>query len=74
MHDAARAIAPEIVVLCHGGPIAEPDDAAFERVMSKAPDYRPELYAAGAWGPKAADQLLQRSGRRWHEPASSRES
>lgn len=29
MHDAARRINPEIIVLCHGGPIAEPDDAAF---------------------------------------------
>jgi predicted TIM-barrel enzyme len=27
--DAARAINPEILVLCHGGPIAEPEDAAF---------------------------------------------
>jgi predicted TIM-barrel enzyme len=25
--DAARAVNPEIVCLCHGGPIAEPDDA-----------------------------------------------
>jgi predicted TIM-barrel enzyme len=29
MHDAAKAVNPEIIVLCHGGPIAEPDDAAF---------------------------------------------
>jgi predicted TIM-barrel enzyme len=29
MHDAAKAVDPEILVLCHGGPIAEPDDAAF---------------------------------------------
>ena len=29
MHDAARAVDPEILVLCHGGPIAEPDDAAY---------------------------------------------
>ncbi|HEY8293496.1 MAG TPA: phosphoenolpyruvate hydrolase family protein, partial [Thermomicrobiales bacterium] len=29
MHDAAREINPEILVLCHGGPIAEPDDAAY---------------------------------------------
>jgi predicted TIM-barrel enzyme len=27
--DAARAINPEIIVLCHGGPIAEPEDAAY---------------------------------------------
>ena len=29
MHDAAKAIAPEVIVLCHGGPIAEPDDARY---------------------------------------------
>ncbi len=29
MHDAAREVSPEIIVLCHGGPIAEPDDAAY---------------------------------------------
>lgn len=26
---AAREVSPEIIVLCHGGPIAEPDDARF---------------------------------------------
>ncbi|HET6696268.1 MAG TPA: phosphoenolpyruvate hydrolase family protein [Gaiellaceae bacterium] len=29
MHDAAVKIAPDVLVLCHGGPIAEPDDAAY---------------------------------------------
>jgi predicted TIM-barrel enzyme len=29
MHDAAKRINPEILVLCHGGPIAEPADAQF---------------------------------------------
>jgi predicted TIM-barrel enzyme len=29
LHDAARAINPDILVLCHGGPIAEPADAAY---------------------------------------------
>ncbi|MGZ4624289.1 MAG: phosphoenolpyruvate hydrolase family protein, partial [Blastococcus sp.] len=29
MHDAAVAINPDIIVLCHGGPIAEPDDAQY---------------------------------------------
>jgi predicted TIM-barrel enzyme len=27
LHDAARAVNPDILCLCHGGPIAEPDDA-----------------------------------------------
>jgi predicted TIM-barrel enzyme len=29
MHDAANRVNPEILVLCHGGPIALPDDAAY---------------------------------------------
>jgi predicted TIM-barrel enzyme len=29
MHDAARELNPDVLVLCHGGPIAEPEDAAY---------------------------------------------
>ncbi len=29
MHDAAKAVNPDILVLCHGGPIAEPQDARY---------------------------------------------
>jgi predicted TIM-barrel enzyme len=29
MHDAAAEVNPEVLVLCHGGPISEPDDAAY---------------------------------------------
>jgi len=29
MHDAAKRVSPEILVLCHGGPIAEPADAQY---------------------------------------------
>ena len=29
MHDAAKRVNPEILVLCHGGPIAEPQDAQY---------------------------------------------
>jgi predicted TIM-barrel enzyme len=29
MHDAAQEVNPEIIVLCHGGPIAEPEDAQY---------------------------------------------
>ncbi|MCS6978360.1 MAG: phosphoenolpyruvate hydrolase family protein [Gemmatales bacterium] len=29
MHDAAKRIKPDILVLCHGGPISEPEDAAY---------------------------------------------
>jgi glucose-6-phosphate 1-dehydrogenase len=30
--------------------------------------HRPELYAAGTWGPRAADELIGRSGRVWRRP------
>ncbi|HVJ87899.1 MAG TPA: glucose-6-phosphate dehydrogenase [Caulifigura sp.] len=30
------------------------------------PDHHPELYAGGTWGPKAAQELLSRSGRKWY--------
>jgi predicted TIM-barrel enzyme len=29
MHDAAKRVRPDIIVLCHGGPIAEPEDAKY---------------------------------------------
>jgi predicted TIM-barrel enzyme len=29
IRDAAAAVRPDVIVLCHGGPIAEPQDAAF---------------------------------------------
>ena len=29
MHDAAAAVNPDVIVLCHGGPIAEPEDARY---------------------------------------------
>jgi glucose-6-phosphate 1-dehydrogenase len=28
----------------------------------------PHPYAAGTWGPEAADELLQRDGRHWRRP------
>jgi len=29
MHDAAKEVKPDVLVLCHGGPISEPGDAAY---------------------------------------------
>jgi predicted TIM-barrel enzyme len=29
MHDAAKSVKSDVLVLCHGGPIAEPEDAAY---------------------------------------------
>jgi predicted TIM-barrel enzyme len=33
MHDAAKAVNPEEIVICHGGPISESSD--FEYVLAK---------------------------------------
>lgn len=33
--ESARTVRPEVIVLCHGGPIAEPEDAQF--VLSQCP-------------------------------------
>nr|WP_301289312.1 phosphoenolpyruvate hydrolase family protein [Natronocella acetinitrilica] len=33
---AAREVKPDVIVLCHGGPIAMPDDAAY--ILGKCPD------------------------------------
>ncbi|HYF92088.1 MAG TPA: phosphoenolpyruvate hydrolase family protein [Symbiobacteriaceae bacterium] len=29
IHDAAKEVNPDVLVICHGGPIAEPEDAAY---------------------------------------------
>lgn len=29
IHDAGKSVNPDIIVLCHGGPISEPEDAAY---------------------------------------------
>jgi predicted TIM-barrel enzyme len=29
LHDAAKKVKPDVLVLCHGGPIAEPEDARY---------------------------------------------
>lgn len=29
MHDAAKKVNPDVIVLCHGGPIAQPEDAQY---------------------------------------------
>ena len=29
IHDAGKSVNPDVIVLCHGGPISEPEDAAM---------------------------------------------
>ncbi len=49
MHDAATAINPEAIVLCHGGPIAEPEDAQY--VLSRTSG------VAGFFGASSMERL-----------------
>lgn len=49
MHDAAKAINPNIIVLCHGGPIAEPADAAYILARTNG--------VAGFFGASSAERL-----------------
>jgi len=49
MHDAAKAINPDIIVLCHGGPIAEPEDAAYVLENTRGID--------GFFGASSAERL-----------------
>lgn len=38
IHDAAKSVNPEVIVLCHGGPISEPEDAAYILENTKGVD------------------------------------
>lgn len=49
MRDAAASVRPDILVLCHGGPIAEPDDAAY--VLSRTQG------VAGFFGASSIERL-----------------
>ena len=49
IHDAVTAINPEAMVICHGGPIATPEDAAYVLGHTKG--------VAGFYGASSAERL-----------------
>ena len=49
MHDAATEVNPDILVLCHGGPIAEPEDAAYVLARTRG--------VAGFFGASSMERL-----------------
>jgi predicted TIM-barrel enzyme len=49
MHAAAKAVNPEVIVLCHGGPIATPADAQY--VLERTPG------VAGFFGASSIERL-----------------
>ena len=53
MHDAARKANPDVIVLCHGGPIAQPDDAQYVLSRTKG--------VAGFFGASSIERLATES-------------
>lgn len=49
MHEAAKAVNPDIIVLCHGGPIAQPEDAQYVLQRTKG--------VAGFFGASSIERL-----------------
>ncbi len=49
IHDAAKGVNPEILVICHGGPIAEPEDATYVLENTKS--------VVGFYGASSAERL-----------------
>jgi len=49
LHDAAKRVNPEVIVLCHGGPISEPEDAAYVLKRTKG--------IAGFFGASSIERL-----------------
>jgi predicted TIM-barrel enzyme len=54
MHDAARSVRADVIVLCHGGPIAEPEDAEY--VLARTTGI------AGFFGASSIERLATESG------------
>jgi predicted TIM-barrel enzyme len=49
MYEAGKAVNPDVIVLCHGGPLAEPDDA--RHVIERVPG------VAGFFGASSTERL-----------------
>jgi predicted TIM-barrel enzyme len=64
MHDAAKAVNPDVLVLCHGGPIAEPQDAQyiFERTEGIA-----GFFGASSIERLATESAIERQARQFKE-------
>jgi predicted TIM-barrel enzyme len=54
MRDAAIAVRPDVIVLCHGGPIAEPEDVEYVLAHSQG--------IAGFFGASSIERLATESG------------
>ena len=62
--DAARSLRPDIILLCHGGPIAEPDDAQY--VLRHCPDCH-GFYGASSMERLPSERALIEQTRRFKQ-------
>ena len=53
MHDVAKRVNPDVIVLCHGGPIATPDDAKYVLERTRG--------VAGFFGASSIERLATES-------------
>jgi predicted TIM-barrel enzyme len=61
--DAAHGVNREVLVICHGGPIAEPDDAAF--VLARARGGVVGFYGASSMERLPTEQAIRDQARRF---------
>ena len=59
---AARAVNPDVIVLCHGGPIAEPRDASF--ILKNCPDCN-GFYGASSMERLPSERAITETTRRF---------
>jgi predicted TIM-barrel enzyme len=61
---AAKAVNPEVIVLCHGGPIASPEDARF--ILQRCPSVH-GFYGASSMERLPTETALTETTRRFTE-------
>jgi predicted TIM-barrel enzyme len=66
MHDAARAVRKDVFVICHGGPIAEPDDVAYVLARTTGVD---GFFGASSIERFATEVGIEEQARRFRELA-----
>ena len=62
MHDAAKRVNPNVIVLCHGGPIATPDDARYVLERTRGVD---GFFGASSIERLAAETAIESQARRF---------
>jgi predicted TIM-barrel enzyme len=64
MHDAARSINPDVIVLCHGGPVATPEDAQYVLARTRGVH---GFFGASSIERLAAEPAIEEQARRFKQ-------